>query len=184
MLYQPCWDNIGYCLVNVIQTCLRQHCTRKLFAQCWPRAHRYTFAVKPAVWNKSGNLLFNQAQYHQTILALSVQCCLGSPFMACRITVNRDQHWLGHRFPICFNIFVSFSCNSMPWGCCSALHGVNPNLKNLFVIIPDLSTQLLPYINSKPVCNYPNFCFTKKIKTIPNHSSHLSLQSNLNNLLK
>ena len=42
MLYQPCWNNIayGYLLVNAIQIFLRQHCTRKLLAQCLPRAHR------------------------------------------------------------------------------------------------------------------------------------------------
>ena len=35
-----------------------------------------------------------------------------------------------NRFPVCFNsFFASFFCNSMPCSGCSALHGVNPNLK-------------------------------------------------------
>ena len=59
MLCRPCWNNIAqeYCLVNVVQICLRQHCTRKLLAQCWLKAHRYTFAEKPAVSNMSGSLV-------------------------------------------------------------------------------------------------------------------------------
>ena len=36
---------------------LRQHCTRKLLVHYWARAHRYTFAGKPAVSNMSGSLL-------------------------------------------------------------------------------------------------------------------------------
>ena len=36
---------------------LRQHCTRKLLAQCWPREHRHSFAGKPAVSNMSGDLI-------------------------------------------------------------------------------------------------------------------------------
>ena len=60
MLYQPCWDNIAqeYCLVKVAQIRPRQHCTRKLLAQCSPRAHRYTFAEKTASSNMPGGLLF------------------------------------------------------------------------------------------------------------------------------
>ena len=35
-----------------------------------------------------------------------------------------------YRFSICYNLFcTSFSCKSMPHSGCSALHGVNPNLK-------------------------------------------------------
>ena len=80
ILHWPCWDNIvqEYCLVNGFQIRLRQHCTRKLLVRCWPRAHRNTSAGKPAVWHLPGSLLFNWAEYHRTILALSVQCWLGS----------------------------------------------------------------------------------------------------------
>ena len=58
MLCRPCWNSIAYeyCLVNVIQIRLIQHCTRKLLAQCWLKAHRYTFIGKPAVSNMSGTL--------------------------------------------------------------------------------------------------------------------------------
>ena len=32
---------------SIVLICLSQHCPRKLPLQCWPRAHRYTFAEKP-----------------------------------------------------------------------------------------------------------------------------------------
>ena len=59
MSCRPCWNNIAleYCLVNVVQICLRQHCTRKLLAQCWLKAHSYTLAEKSAVSNMSGSLV-------------------------------------------------------------------------------------------------------------------------------
>ena len=59
MLCRPCWNNIAleYCLVNVVQICLRQHCTRKLLAQCWLEAHRHTLAEQPVVSNMSGSLV-------------------------------------------------------------------------------------------------------------------------------
>ena len=72
----------GHSLVNIFQIRLRQNCTRKLLVQCWPRAHRYTFAGIPAVSNMSGDLFFNRVQHHRTILALCVHCWLGSPFTA------------------------------------------------------------------------------------------------------
>ena len=33
-------------LYNIVKIRLRQHCTRKLLVQCWPRAHRHRFAEK------------------------------------------------------------------------------------------------------------------------------------------
>ena len=59
VLCWTCWNNIAkeYCLVNVVQICLRQYCTTKLLAQCWLKAYRYTFAEKPAVSNMSGSLV-------------------------------------------------------------------------------------------------------------------------------
>ena len=53
-----------------------------------------TFAVKPAVWDMSGSLFFNKVKHHRTILALFVQCWLGSSFTACGTTMNRDRVWL------------------------------------------------------------------------------------------
>ena len=100
MLCRPYWDNVAleYCPVNVFQIRLRQHGTRKLFVQGWPRAHRYVFAGKTVVVsNMSGSLFFNRIQYHQTILALFVQCCFGSSFTACGTTMNRGRHWLEHK---------------------------------------------------------------------------------------
>ena len=57
-------------LYNVVSTMLEQHCVRILFSQycpntsettlhkkCWLKAHRYTFAGKPAVSNMS-DILF------------------------------------------------------------------------------------------------------------------------------
>ena len=85
LLYRRCWNNIAwkYRLVNVVQIGLRQCCTRKLLAQFWPWAHRYTFAGKPTVSNKSGGLFFKREQYHRKILALFVQHFPGNPFTAC-----------------------------------------------------------------------------------------------------
>ena len=93
MLHWPCWDNLAwkYCLVNVAQICLRQHCTRKLFVYCWAKLHRYSFAEKPAVSNMPDSLFFNWVQYHQTILALFVQCWLRNSFTACGTTMNRTN---------------------------------------------------------------------------------------------
>ena len=58
-----------YNLQNVVSTMLEQHCVRILFRQCcpntsettlhkkcWLKAHRYTFAGKPAVSNMSDSL--------------------------------------------------------------------------------------------------------------------------------
>ena len=43
-LYRPFWNNIAwkYCLFNVVQTCLRQHCSRKLLKI----GHRHLFSHK------------------------------------------------------------------------------------------------------------------------------------------
>ena len=48
-----CWNNIAqeYCLVNVVQIRLRQHCTRDVGSK-----RIYTFAEKPAVSNMPGSL--------------------------------------------------------------------------------------------------------------------------------
>ena len=49
--------------------------------RCWPRAHPHVFPGKPVVVsNTSGGLFFNRVKYHRTILALFVQCLLGSSF--------------------------------------------------------------------------------------------------------
>ena len=52
LLSPPSRDKIAleYCLVNVVQIHLRQHCPRKLFAQCWPRVQIY-FRRKTAFSN-------------------------------------------------------------------------------------------------------------------------------------
>ena len=91
ILYRSCWDNIAYkyCLVNVAQLRLWQHCTKKLLVHCWARANRHTFAGKPAVLNMSGSLFFNRVQFF-------VQCWLGSSFTACGTTLNRGWLWLEH----------------------------------------------------------------------------------------
>ena len=73
-----------------------QHYIRKLLAQCRPRAHRYTFAGKPAFSNMSGGLFFNWVHYHRTIVALFIQCWFRSLFTACGTTMNRGRHWLEH----------------------------------------------------------------------------------------
>ena len=78
-------------LVSVFDIWMRQHGTRKLLVKCWARAHRYAFAGKLAVF---GCLFFNQIKHHQAILALFVQCWLGSLFMACKTAMNMGQHWL------------------------------------------------------------------------------------------
>ena len=44
MLGQHCI--VIYCLVNVVQIHLREHCTRKLLLQCWTRALRHVFRGK------------------------------------------------------------------------------------------------------------------------------------------
>ena len=85
----------GHSLVNIFQIRLRQNCTRKLLVQCWPGAHRYTFAGKPAVSNMSGDLFFNRVQHHRTILALCVQCWLRSPFTACVTALNKGPTLTG-----------------------------------------------------------------------------------------
>ena len=79
MLCRPCWNNIAqeYCLVNVVQICLRQHCTRKLLAQYWLKAHRYTFAEKPAVSNMSDSLVLTRnyiTEQSWLFLFCSIQC--------------------------------------------------------------------------------------------------------------
>ena len=111
MLSRPCWSNISweYCLDNISQIRLRQHCTIKLLVQSWPSAHRYNFAGKPAVLNICGSLFFNRVQYHRTILALFVQCWLRSSFRACGTTMNRGRHWLEH--------FNSFKKKIMDFDC-------------------------------------------------------------------
>ena len=40
------WWPAFHSLVNVVQIHLRQHCTRKLLEQCWPRPHTHLFAGK------------------------------------------------------------------------------------------------------------------------------------------
>ena len=85
----------GHSLVNIFQIRLRQNCTRKLLVQCWPRAHRYTFAGIPAASNMSGDLFFNRVQHHRTILALCVQCWLGSPFTAWVTALNKGPTLTG-----------------------------------------------------------------------------------------
>ena len=39
---------------------------------------------------------FKRLQYHRTILALFIQCWLGSSFKACGTTRNRGRNWLEH----------------------------------------------------------------------------------------
>ena len=43
MLGQHCR---GMFLVNVVQIRHRQHCTKRLLVQCWPRVYRHVFAGK------------------------------------------------------------------------------------------------------------------------------------------
>ena len=90
MLYQPCWNNIayGYLLVNAIQIFLRQHCTRKLLAQCLPRAHRIL---------SQENRLFKICLAACFLTGMISPSNLGSfcsmlawvSFMACGTTMNR-----------------------------------------------------------------------------------------------
>ena len=97
MLSWSSWANIAQenylCNVGPLSTNnFVQKNNLQLLAQWWPRACRYTFTGKPS--NISGGLFFNQVHYHQTILALFVQCLLRSSVTACGTTMNRDPLWL------------------------------------------------------------------------------------------
>ena len=70
MLYRLCWDNVAqeYCLVNVVQIRLRQHCTKAFFCAmlaqtaqtCFYRTITYTILSRLACANiAQENYLYN-----------------------------------------------------------------------------------------------------------------------------
>ena len=58
LTYCPQTTLLRKIIFNFVWIYLGQHCIRKLLAQCWPRADRYTFEWKPAFSDMSGDLFF------------------------------------------------------------------------------------------------------------------------------
>ena len=82
-----------YCLINVVQIHLRQHCMRKALVQCWP--DRHTFAGKHSDILSQENQLFEICLVvcFLTVYNITEQSWLGrSAFTACGSTMNRGQH--------------------------------------------------------------------------------------------
>ena len=105
MLCWPCWDNIAkeYCLVNVVQICLRKHDTRKVLVQCWHRAHSLHFAgTLVVVSNMSGSL------FHKWVQPWLFLFSVGLGVDLCR----KGQHWMGTN--IDWNNYIV--CYSTSWG--------------------------------------------------------------------
>ena len=112
ILCQPCWDTIPeeHCLVKVVQIYLRQHCTRKLLAQCWLRAHRHNFAGKSvAVSNMSNSLSFNQEQYHNCFcLMLALDFIYGLQDNKQQVLTSLSMQLLYYLLSICsYSHFLS-----------------------------------------------------------------------------
>ena len=82
-----------YCLINVVQIHLRQHCTRKALVQCWQ--DRHTFAGKHSDILSQENQLFEICLVVCFLTGYNIteQSWFGrSSFTACGSTMNRGQH--------------------------------------------------------------------------------------------
>ena len=77
MLYRPCWDNIvqEYCLVNVVQTRLRQHCTRNYLCNVGPE--------RTDMFSQESNL-------YNVILICLCQRCIRELLMQCWPTAHEQ----------------------------------------------------------------------------------------------
>ena len=106
---------------------MEQHCVGILSSKCCPNTSETNWSRKKYLWamlaqsaqiyfrRKTGcfkyvwQAIFNRVLYHWTILALFVQCWLGSSFTACGTTMNRSRLWLDqlhkyHGYDIDMNI--------------------------------------------------------------------------------